>query len=112
MNKLLLLSRIKGLIFVLMSSAEYNIDFIYHPPHKKKAGELSFYSTFKTYVLIVSTLAFAFKIIRPIIFQQSRKKVFYNFSTITELFHSQGTFPLSRNFSTVKELFHSKGTVP
>ena len=36
MNKLLLLSPIKGLIFVLKSSTNYNIDFIYH----KKASEL------------------------------------------------------------------------
>ena len=32
------------------------------------------------------------------------------FSTIKELFHSQGTFPQSRNFSAIVETFHSQGT--
>ena len=35
MNKLFLLSRIKGLIFVLKSSTEYIIDFIYHKKGKQ-----------------------------------------------------------------------------
>ena len=32
------------------------------------------------------------------------------FSTIKELFHSQGTFSRSRNFSNITELFHNPGT--
>ena len=90
----------------------------------KKATELSFYSIFKIYVLIVSTLAFVFKIITPIIFSavkkvsfpQSRKfstikEIFQSikFSTIKEIFHSQENFPQSRKFSKVKEIFHSQG---
>ena len=75
-----------------------------------------------------STLAFAFKIIKHIIFfcsQESKfltvKELFYNqgifpqlqkFSTIKELFHSCVNFPQLRNFSTVKEFFHSCGNFP
>ena len=49
MNKILLFSPIKGLIFVLKSSTEYNTDFIY----LKKASELSFCSRFKIDALMV-----------------------------------------------------------
>ena len=35
-----------------------------------------------------------------------------NFSNIKELFRSQGTFSQSRKFSTIKELFHNQGTFP
>ena len=45
---------------------------------------------------MVSTLAFAFKIIRPIIF-----------SAVKEV-----NYPQSRNFSTVKEIFFDQGNVP
>ena len=118
MNKLLLLSHIKGSLFVLKSSPEYNIDFIYR---KKKASKLRFCSSFKIYVLMVSTLAFVFKIIRPIIFSAVKKVSFprsRNFSIVKEFFHSQGifsqsrNFPQSRNFSTVKEFFHSQVNFP
>ena len=62
---------------------------------------------------MVSMLAFTFKNIRPIIFSAANNISFpksSNFSTIKQLFHSQGTFPQSRKFSIVKELFHSQGT--
>ena len=82
---------------------------------KKKAVELSFCSRLKRYVLMVSTLAFAFKIIRPIIFSAVKKVNFLlsrKFSLIKELVHSQGNFPWSKNFSTVIEIFHSQITFP
>ena len=69
MNKLLLLSFIKGLIFVLESSAKCNIDL----STAKKESELNFYSRFKIYVLMVSKLAFASKIIRSVIILDLRK---------------------------------------
>ena len=91
----------------------------------KKAIELSFCSRFKIYVLVVSTLAFAFKIIRPIIFSAVKKVSFpqsRKFCAVKELFHSQGNFPqfkeifhnqrilpLSWKFSTIKRFFHSRG---
>ena len=65
MNKLLLLPCIKGLLFVIKSTTEY---WFFLPKKKKKANELSFCSRFKIYVIMVSVLAFAFKIIKPIIF--------------------------------------------
>ena len=65
----MLLSFIKGLIFVLKSSAKYNIDL----STAKKEIELNFYSRFKIHVLMVSKLAFGSKIIRPIIFLDLRK---------------------------------------
>ena len=70
---------------------------------------------------MVSTLAFAFKIIRHIIFFCSKKVSFpqsRNFSTIKELFCNQETcpqsrnFPQSRKFFAIKELFYSRGTFP
>ena len=60
---------------------------------------------------MVSTLAFAFKIIRPIIFSAVKKVSFpqqRNFPTVKELFHNQGIFPQSKNISTVKKLFHNQ----
>ena len=70
---------------------------------------------------MVSTLAFTVKIIKRIIFLQSRKYVFdsqatfplsRNFSIVKELFHSQGTFSQSWKFSTVWEFFHIQGIFP
>ena len=83
----------------------------------KKATELSFCFRFKIYVLIISMFAFAFKIIRPIIFSAVKKVTFQlsrNFSTIIEFFHSKGIFPQartfsqSRNISTIEEIFPSQ----
>ena len=117
MNKCLVFSRFKGFIFVLKFSFEYNIDFIYH---KKKAIELSFFSRFKIFVSMVSTLAFAFKLIGPIIFSAFKKVSFQqskHFSTFKELFHSQtivkeflhkNFFFLSRKFSTNKDFYTFK----
>ena len=92
MNKCLVFSRFKGFIFVLKFSFEYNIDFIYH---KKKAVELSFCSRFKIFVSMVSALAFAFKLIGPIIFSAFKKV----------------SFPQSKHFSTFKKLFQSQTIV-
>ena len=113
MNKLLLLSCIKGLLFVLKPSTEYKLP--------KKGNGQSFCSRFKIYVLMVSKLGFAFKIIRHIIFLTVKKVSFpqsRNVSTVKEIFHNQGTFPKSRNISTIKhfftikELFYSRGNFP
>ena len=78
----------------------------------KKANELTFCSRFKVYVLIVLTLTFVFKIIRPIIvfafrklsLPQSRK-----FSTVKQIFPSQANFAQSKKFFTVKKIFQSQG---
>ena len=99
MNKILLSSRIKRLIFMLKSSIEYNI-----LPTTKKASKLSFWTRLQIFVLMVSMLAFDFKIIRPTIFS--------NFSTVKEFFLDQEIFPQSRNFSLIKEFFHSQGIFP
>ena len=93
MNKLLLLSRIKGLMFVLKST-EYNTDL----SSTKKVSELSFSSRLKIYVLMVSKLFFCN--------QQSK------FSTVKENILNQGIFPQSRKFSTIKETFHNQGNFP
>ena len=63
---------------------------------QKKTSELSFCSRFKMYVLMVSILPFAVKIIR-LITSPAVKKV---------------SFPQSRNSSPVKKLFHNKGPFP
>ena len=109
MNKLLLPSCTKGLIFVLKSSTEYNIDFIH--------CKLIFCSGIKICVLMVSNWIYNFfcsqeskfftvfsKFFK---FPQSRK-----FSLIKEFFHGQRIFPQSRNFSTVKKFSHNQGIFP
>ena len=100
MNKLLLFSRIKGLIFVLKSSTEYNIDFIY--------CKLSFWYRIKIYVLMVLRLLdLTFFAAKKVSFPQSRK-----FALTKQFFHNTGMFPQSRTFSTIKEYFHSQGILP
>ena len=66
MNKTVLLSRIKGIVCYSynIDSTQYKINSIYH----KKASKLNLCSRLKMHVLMVSALAFAFKIVRPIIF--------------------------------------------
>ena len=98
MSKLLLFSRIEGLIFVLKSFTEYNIDFVYWK---------SFCFRFKKYVLIVSKIPrwrkFPTKKIDQGHFSQ---KIWSNkFSTVKEIFRKKNW---SREFSTVKEIFHKK----
>ena len=64
---------------------------------------------------MVSTLAFVFKIISPIIFSTVKKESFPHsrkFSAIKEIFHSQGSIPQSKKFSTFKEIFHNQGNFP
>ena len=82
---------------------------------QKKTSELSFCSRFKMYVLMVSILPFAVKIIR-LITSPAVKKVSFpqsrNFSPVKKLFHNKGPFPQSRNFFTVVEIFHNQGTFP
>ena len=83
-------------------------------PAVKEASRLSFCSKPKMYVLIVLTVEFVFKIIRPIIFSAVKKVSFpqsKEFSLIEEFFHSQGNFPpkhftWSRKFSTNRDVFH------
>ena len=63
---------------------------------------------------MVSKLAFAFKIIRPIIFSTVKKVSFpqsRNFSLVKELFHNQGPFLQSRNFchGAVVDILHGQG---
>ena len=81
----------------------------------KKLSEISFCPRFEIYVLIVSTLVFAFEIIRPFTFCAVKKVSFPQsrmFSTLKELSHIQVTISYSNNFSTFKELFHIQGTFP
>ena len=64
----------------------------------------------KIYALLVSTLAFVFKIIGPIIFSAVKEVNFLrsrNFSSFKELFHSQGTFP-QKDFYLIKTIFHKQ----
>ena len=77
----------------------------------KKLSEISFCPRFEIYVLIVSTLVFAFEIIRPFTFCAVKKVSFPQsrmFSTLKELSHIQVTISYSNNFSTFKELFYSQ----
>ena len=79
----------------------------------KKLSEISFCPRFEIYVLIVSTLVFAFEIIRPFTFCTVKKVSFPQsrmFSTLKELSHIQVTISYSNNFSAFKELFHIQGT--
>ena len=72
----------------------------------KKASELSFCSRLKIYVLMVSTLAFVFKIIRPIIFSAVKKGSFpqlRKFSTAKDFFNNRRNFLQSRKFSANKD---------
>ena len=54
--------------------------------------EQSFCSRFKIYDLLISILAFVFKL----------------FHTPVEIFHSQGIFPKSNNYLAIKEIFYKK----
>ena len=76
-----MLSRTKGLVFVLKSFTEYNI-------------------------VVDSLSAFVFKIIRPVIFSAYKKKSFpqsRKFPTMKNFFLSHGNFPQLRNFSANKD---------
>ena len=78
----------------------------------KKTSKLSFCSGFKTYVLMVLTSAFVFKINRTVIFSTTKKESFpqsKKISPIKEVFHNQGNFPQSRKYSAIKSIFHSQG---
>ena len=95
------------------------IEYWFYLPQKGKWTK--FCSIFKIYVSMVLTWAFGFKIIRCIIFTAVRKVDFTrlrNFSTVKNLFHSQGTFQQLRNFrqpgkfSIVKERFHYQRVFP
>ena len=108
MNKLLLLSHIKGLMFVLKSL----LNMILILSTTEKVSELSFCSRFKMYVLMVSMLVFALKIIRPIIFSTVKKVTFLWKLFTKEVFHNQGIFPQLRKFSTVMGFFHNQGIFP
>ena len=81
----------------------------------KKASDLSFCYRIKRCALIVSTPAFDFKFIRPIIFYEVKKVSFLQsmkFSLIKEFFHKKNLgkfstkkiFPWSGDFSTKKDL--------
>ena len=64
---------------------------------------------------MVSTLTFASKITRPIIFSAVKNVSFpqsRNFSTVKEILYSQEIFPQPRKLSTVKKLFYSEGIFP
>ena len=77
----------------------------------KKASKLSLYYRLRIYVLMVSVLAIAFKISRPIIFSAVKKVNFLwsrNFSSVKELSHSGITSSQSRNFSRNKKVFLKK----
>ena len=90
MNKILLLSRIKGLIFVLKPSTEYITYFIY----RKKGKSTKFLFQIKNIFpkrFNVSICYYIFCI------QES------TFSTVKETFLDQAIISQSRNFSTVKK---------
>ena len=89
LNKILLLSSIKGSIFGLTENIILILSIT------KKASELSFCSRFKIYVLFVS------KLLDLLLFLKSRE-IFLT----KQFFHSQINFPWSRKFSKVKEVFH------
>ena len=80
MNVLLLLSHIKGFIFVLKSTIEYNIDFIY--------CKLTSCSKIKIHALIVSELFQTYYFCS----QES------NFSTVKENSLDKGLFQSQINF--------------
>ena len=84
MNVLLLLSHIKGFIFVLKSLIEYNINFIY--------CKLTSCSKIKIHALIVSEL-----------FQT------YYFCSKESNFFTVKEIPLIKDYSTVKEIFFDQG---
>ena len=117
MNKHLLLSCIKKLIFVLKSLSEHNIDFLYW----KKGSKVSFCFRLKRHILMVSTLALFSKLL-DLLFLSAVKKVNFpqsrNFSTSKKMFLDQGNFPETRKFSTnksfslSKEVFFSQENLP
>ena len=105
MNKVLLLSHIKSLIFVLNSFIEYNTDFIYC----KKGKQTKF--LFQTQKICLNGLN------NSIFFQNCQTHFFFcsqesKFSTAKEIFLDQGTFPQSKKLSLIKELFPSQGNFP
>ena len=89
---MLLLSRIKVSIFVLTSSTEFNINFIYH----KKGKRTKFLFQTQNICLNDLTVAFVLKITRPIIFFAVKKV----------------SFPHSRKIFLMKELFHCQRNFP
>ena len=104
MNKHLLLSCIKTLTFVLKSSTEYNIHFIYH----KKGKQTKFLHQTQNICLP------GFKV--SICFQNYQSHYFFcsqenKFSTVKEIFLDQEIFPQSRKFFLIKEFFHSQGNL-
>ena len=92
MNKLLLLSGIKDLLFVVKSSTEYNIGFVCC----KMDSQTKF--LLQTQNVCLNDLEL---LVQAYYFLCSQK---------SEIFLDQGTFPQSRNFSTVKEFFPSQRT--
>ena len=111
MNKLLLLWRIRGSLFLLKSSTWYNIDFIYC--NKDKWTKFLF--QIQNTCLNDFNVSICFQCYKAYYFFCSQKS---KFSTIKEFFQSQETFPQSRNFSairnfsTVREVFHGCGNFP
>lgn len=113
----MLLSRIKGLIIVFMSSNEYNTDFIY----RKKTSQLNFSPRFQIYILMVSKLlgilftrSNNFSLIKEIFNKKHWSWKFFTKNLIKEIFHKnvdQRNFPQLRTFSTkilIKDIFHSQ----
>ena len=91
MNKHLCLSLILNIILILSIT--------------KKASEPSFCSRFKMHVLMVSMLAFAFKIrpIRTIVFSVVKKVSFHN----QEIFPQWSKFS-RKKFHLIKQIFHKQ----
>ena len=106
MNKHLLLSRIKGLIFVLKSSTEYNTDFIY----SKKGKRSKFLLYTQNIYLNGFNASTFFKIVRPTYYFFCSQES--TFSIAKEIFLDQGIFPQPRKFSLIKEISRKQGSFP
>ena len=100
MNKILQLSRIKGLIFVLKSLTEYNIDFIYH----KKSKRTNFLLYIQNICLNGFKSVICFKNYQTYHFLCSQESKFF---VVRKIFLDQGIFPRSRKFFTNRNVFRN-----
>ena len=125
MNKLLLLSGIKDLLFVVKSSTEYNIGFVCCKMDSQTKFLLQTQNVcLNDLELLVQAYYFLCSQKSEIFLDQGTFPQSRNFSTVKEFFpsqrtsygqgnlHGQETFPQSRNFSTIMETFHTQGTFP
>ena len=113
MNKLLLLSGIKDLLFVVKSSTEYNIGFVCCKMDSQTKFLLQTQNVcLNDLELLVQAYYFLCSQKSEIFLDQGTFPQSRNFSTVKELFYNHGNFPHSRNFSSIKELFSSRVNFP